>query len=95
MTHPIHPARAKKIGLSSLLEELAAKLLTPGQLLGVPLKTFGHNDSSELLLADDLTIDEQKLDKDEEFAVDEEKLDKDMEHVRKTFHFESSNVPLA
>ena len=48
MTHPIHPARAKKIGLSSLLEELAAKLLTPGQLLGVPLKTFGHNDSSEL-----------------------------------------------
>jgi len=53
------------------------------------------NDSSELLLADDLTVDEQKLDKDEEFAVDEEKLDKDMEHVRKTFHFESSNVPLA
>ena len=48
MTHPIHPARAKKIGLSSLLEELAAKLLTPGQLLGVPLQAFGHNDSSEL-----------------------------------------------
>jgi len=61
-----------------------------GAWLGKSTSITSDKDSSEMLLTDDFSIDEEKLDKDDEFAVDEEKLDKDMEHVRKTFDFESS-----
>jgi len=54
----------------------------------------GSKQSSEQLLADEFTVDEDKLEKDEEYSVDEEKLEKDLEHVRKTYDFDSSNVSL-
>merc|ERR1712142_326710 len=53
-----------------------------------------NKQSSDQLLADEFTVDEHKLEKDEEFSVDEEKLEKDLEHVRKTYDFDSSNVSL-
>merc|ERR1712142_345416 len=50
--------------------------------------------SNEQVLADEFTVDEDKLEKDEEYSVDEDKLEKDLEHVRKTYNFDSSSVSL-